>query len=188
MTMLTPLNHWDWLTQKCVSKLTIIGSDNGLSSGRRQAIIWTKCWDVVNCPRGTNFSEILTENHTFSLKKTHLIMSSGKWWLFCLGLNVLMVAPRVCCRYHIDHHKNSYNHITAVCYHNDVIKWKHFPRYWPFIRGIHRSRWIPHTKASDAELWCLFDLRPKKNGWVKMVRLLIWDAIVPIMTSFMASL
>ena len=25
---------------------------------------------------------------------------------------------------------------------------------WPFVRGIHRSRWIPHTKASDAELWC----------------------------------
>ena len=39
--------------------------------------------------------------------------------------------------------------------HDDVIKWKHFPRYWPFVRGIHRwSRWIPHTKASDAELWC----------------------------------
>ena len=25
-------------------------------------------------------------------------------------------------------------------------------RYWPFVRGIHRHRWIPHTKASDAEL------------------------------------
>ena len=37
--------------------------------------------------------------------------------------------------------------------HDDVIKWKHFPRNWPFVRGIHRSRWIPHTKASDAELW-----------------------------------
>ena len=39
--------------------------------------------------------------------------------------------------------------------HEDVIKWKHFPRYWPFVRGIHRSRWIPRTKASDAELWCV---------------------------------
>ena len=38
--------------------------------------------------------------------------------------------------------------------YDDVIKWKHFPRNWPFVRGIHRSRWIPHTKASDAELWC----------------------------------
>ena len=23
--------------------------------------------------------------------------------------------------------------------HDDVIKWKHFPSYWPFVRGIHRS-------------------------------------------------
>ena len=26
-----------------------------------------------------------------------------------------------------------------VTVHDDVIKWKHFPRYWPFVRGIHRS-------------------------------------------------
>ena len=44
--------------------------------------------------------------------------------------------------------------ISPMLFHDDVIKWKHFPRYWPFVRGIHRSRWIPHTKASDAELWC----------------------------------
>ena len=25
-------------------------------------------------------------------------------------------------------------------YHDDVIKWKHFPRYWPFVRGIHRKQ------------------------------------------------
>ena len=43
---------------------------------------------------------------------------------------------------------------TVVVNHDDVIKWKHFPRYWPFVRGIHRSRWIPRSKASDAELWC----------------------------------
>ena len=23
--------------------------------------------------------------------------------------------------------------------HDDVIKWKHFPHYWPFVGGIHRS-------------------------------------------------
>ena len=32
---------------------------------------------------------ILDEIHTFSFKKMHLKMSSGKWWPFCLGLNVL---------------------------------------------------------------------------------------------------
>ena len=36
--------------------------------------------------------------------------------------------------------------------HDDIIKWKHFPRYWPFVRGIHRSPVNSHTKASDSEL------------------------------------
>ena len=35
------LTHWGWVTHICASKLTIIGSDNGLSTSRRQAIIWT---------------------------------------------------------------------------------------------------------------------------------------------------
>ena len=30
-------------------------------------------------------------------------------------------------------------HWCSCHYHNDVIKWKHFPRYWTFVRGIHRS-------------------------------------------------
>ena len=32
----------------------------------------------------------------------------------------------------------SYLHKT-LAFHDDVIKWKHFPRYWPFVRRIHRS-------------------------------------------------
>ena len=35
------LAHWGGVMHICVSKLTIIGSDNGLSPGRHQAIIWT---------------------------------------------------------------------------------------------------------------------------------------------------
>ena len=38
--------------------------------------------------------------------------ASARQWPLCSGINVL---------------------------HDDVIKWKHFPRYWPFVRGIHRS-------------------------------------------------
>ena len=30
-------------------------------------------------------------------------------------------------------------HIVQPKGHDDVIKWKHFPRYWSFVRGIHRS-------------------------------------------------
>ena len=40
-----------------------------------------------------------------------------------------------------------------------------FPRYWPFVWGIHRSRWIPRTKTSDVELWC-FLCCVWINGWV----------------------
>ena len=29
--------------------------------------------------------------------------------------------------------------VTEAPFHDDVIKWKHVPRYWPFVRGIHRS-------------------------------------------------
>ena len=29
--------------------------------------------------------------------------------------------------------------VTKADLHVDVIKWKHFPRYWSFVRGIHRS-------------------------------------------------
>ena len=30
-------------------------------------------------------------------------------------------------------------HLTSQTIHDDVIKWRHFPCYWPFVRGIHRS-------------------------------------------------
>ena len=73
----------------CVSRITIIGSDNGLSPGQRQAIIWTNAGILLIWNLGTNFNEILSEIHTFSFKKMHLKISSVKWRPFCLGLSVL---------------------------------------------------------------------------------------------------
>ena len=78
------------MTHICVSKLTIIGSGNGLSPGRRQAIIWTNAGILWIGPLETNFSEILIGIQTLSFKKMHLKMSSAKWHPVCLGLNVLM--------------------------------------------------------------------------------------------------
>ena len=82
------LTHWGRVTHICVGNLTIIGSDNGLSPGRRQAITWTNVGILLIGPLGTNFSEVLIGIHTVSFKKIHLKMS-GKWQPFCLGLNVL---------------------------------------------------------------------------------------------------
>ena len=63
------LTHWGRVTHKYVSKLNIIGSDNGLSPGWRQAIIFTNAGILLIQNAGTNFREILSEIHTFSLRE-----------------------------------------------------------------------------------------------------------------------
>ena len=78
------------MTHICISKQTIIGSDNGLSPGRRQAIIWTNAGILLIGPLGTNFSEISIKIVIFSLTKMCLKVSSPKWRPVCLGLNVLI--------------------------------------------------------------------------------------------------
>ena len=83
------LTHWGQVTHICVNKLTIIGSDNGLSPDRHQAIIGTNAGILLIGPLGTNFREILIEILTFSFKKMRLKVSSAKGWPFCLSLNVL---------------------------------------------------------------------------------------------------
>ena len=83
--------HWGQVMHKCTSNLTIIGSDNGLSPGQRQAIIWTNAGILLTGPLRTNFNEILIVIQTFSFMKMHLKMSSGRWWPFCLSLYVLML-------------------------------------------------------------------------------------------------
>ena len=84
------LTHWGRVKYIYASlNWVIIGSDNGLSPVRRQAIIWTKAGILLIWPLGTNFSEILIGIQTFSFKKLHLKTSSAKWRLFCLCLNEL---------------------------------------------------------------------------------------------------
>ena len=87
--MIYSLTHWGLATHICVSKLIIIGSDNGLSPSRSQAIIWTNAGILLIRPLGTKLTEILIEIHIFSFNKMHLKMPSAKWRPFCLGLNVL---------------------------------------------------------------------------------------------------
>ena len=62
------LTHWGRVAHIYVGWLTIIVLDNGLSPGRRQAIIWTNDIILSIRPLGTNFSEILTKMYIFSFK------------------------------------------------------------------------------------------------------------------------
>ena len=67
--------------------------------------------------------------------------------------------------------------------HDDVIKWKHVPRYRPFVRWIHRSpvnsphkgQWRGALMFSLICAWI--------NNWVNNSKAGYYDAIVPIMTS-----
>ena len=72
LTSSNGLTHWVRVMHICVSNLTITGSDNGLSPGRRQAIIQTNAAILSIGPLGTFFNEIFTKVHTFSFKKVHL--------------------------------------------------------------------------------------------------------------------
>ena len=60
------LTHWGRVTHICVSKLTIIGHNNGLSPGQHQVIIWTNYRIFLIGSMGTKFSEILIKIYIFS--------------------------------------------------------------------------------------------------------------------------
>ena len=81
--------HWGRVTHRCVSNQTIIGSDNGLSPCRRQAIIWSNAGILLIRTLGTNFSEMVSKFMNFHSRKIRFKMSSVKWRQVCLGLNVL---------------------------------------------------------------------------------------------------
>ena len=120
------LTHWGLVMHICVSKLTIIASDNGLSPGRRQTIIWTNAGILLIGPLGTNFNEIFIEIQTFSFKKVHLKMSSGKCCPLCLGLNVLIFTSEG----------------TIVCYWLSCI-----------LKSQHYHEPIMHNTASNSQQW-----------------------------------
>ena len=139
------LTHWGRVTHICVGKLTILGSDNGLSPGRRQAIIWTNAGILSIGPLGTNFSEILIKLHAFLCKNMHLKMSSGKWRPSCLGLNVLTACFRWQQRKHWSYA------LLALCEGNP-----------PVIDGF------PSWRVSNTEgvciLWCYHEIWLRFGG------------------------
>ena len=73
--------------------------------------------------------------------------------------------------------------VTPIVRHDDVIKWKHFPRYWSFVRGIHRSSVnSPHKgqwrRALGVSLICVWPTVAQT-----LETLVIWDVVSLIMTS-----
>ena len=164
------LTHWGRVTHICVAKLTIIGSDNGLSPDRRQAIIWTNAGMLLIGPLGTNLSEILIEILTFSFKKMRLKVSSAKRRPSCLGLNVLK-----CCftniRNPIINILRSDSFIKILSYqYRDSPWWRHqmetFSALLAICEGIHRSPVNSLHKGQWRGALMFSLICARINGWV----------------------
>ena len=135
------LTHWGWVTHICVSKLTIIGSDNGLSPDRRQAIIRTNAEILPIGPLRTKLSDILIAIRIFSFKKMHLKMLSGKWRPRCLGLNVLMAELR-------NMHSENRTDILYIVHGPDMTTWHKYTHFYTVINIITSTvQFHPNNKC-----------------------------------------
>ena len=85
----------------------------------------------------------------------------------CINLGISI---EFCAKEYNQRHIISVSHARASIYHADVIKWKHFPRYWPFVRGIHR----PPVNSLHKGQWhgalmfsliCVLKKRLRKQSW-----------------------
>ena len=83
------LIHWGPVTHICVSKLTIIGSDIGLSPGRRQATIWTTAWMFIIVPNKVQWN--LNQNSYIFFQENafeNVVLKMASIFKYGLGLNV----------------------------------------------------------------------------------------------------
>ena len=85
---LNEITDWGRVTHICISKWTIIGSDNGFVTWSASSHYLNQCWNIINFTLKNRF-QWLIKIHIFSFKKMHLKMLSAEWHLFCLGLNVI---------------------------------------------------------------------------------------------------
>ena len=140
------------MTHICVSKLTIIGSDNGLSPGRRQAIIWTNAGILLIRTLGTNFSEILSGIHVFSFKKMHFKMSSAKWRPFCLGLNVLKLSFW-CIIFYLRHCNSPEDRerVRSTTGRNFQMVCRKYMKRYQSTQKYHQTTWI--SKHMPNKVW-----------------------------------
>ena len=133
------LTHWGRVTHIwCISRTATIVSDNGLSPGWRQAIIWTNAGILLNGPLGTNFCGMLIGIQTFSFKRMLLKMASVKWRPFCLDLHVLIPHSLRDCQY------NSQNYPGELGQYTPLLEQR---------REYTRTRSIHPTPGAEAGIY-----------------------------------
>ena len=120
-----PSTHWGRVMYICICNLTIIGSDNGLSPGRRKAIIWTNVGILIIGSLGTHFSEILIEIHRFYSRKCI--------WICRLRMAAIFSQPRCV--------KDATSSIPIIRFHAITgLIWPFTHLYFIFMG--HDSLWV----------------------------------------------
>ena len=146
-----------------------IGSDNGLSPIRHQAIIWNIAWLLFIGPLGTNVSEISIKISNFSFTKKHLQISSAKWRPFCPRGDALNTTVHAAVYHMVDSHWSYSVAITEywglpVCLSPEAFVCLSLP---PCMSGLtpgphfaHLGPSLPHRSSSGVcrlrpyWLWC----------------------------------
>ena len=100
--------------------------------------------------------------------RSHEILKTRDIWLELSARSEIWPAAKAPVKCRSDFYTQvacrTFNLIAYV--HDDVIKWKHFPRYWAFLQGIHRSPVNSPHKGQWRGALRFFWSAPWINGWV----------------------
>ena len=91
-------------------------------------------WFCLQLGRTSPLRFMKTNFHNTHCWKPKIVVVRTLSSLAALGVVVVQVRPMTTMG--LDWNRNF---ISCVSVHDDVIKWKYFPRYWPFVWGIYRS-------------------------------------------------
>ena len=123
-------------------------------------------------------SGLLTQTQFVYWLQRHVLRKAGRIRTLLIdGIDMLQPFRRPCFPNNgigtgivAEHNLDNSVSASLHCRHDDVIKWKHFPRYWSFVQGIHRSPVnSPHKGqwrgALMFSLICTLNKQLSKQSW-----------------------
>ena len=125
-------------------------------------------WNVtLQCVVITHWLSAYTE---WSLKGCYLryvkMCSHASIFRVLVTVPLCVLFERSACRGHRPGCSGHVKYTENETYHDDVIKWKHFPRYWSFVQGIHRSPVNSLHKGQWRGALMFYLIWTWTNGWV----------------------
>ena len=160
-----PMGYWPsdfsrvWVLLAVSWHVCILFIDHlGHSSDSRVSMWLLMAWRPID-PKWCDIEFTAISNKTFYIAKYYKMRWNLFYWTFAEELSV--ISPAEFAKTPARFQSNRW----SLGKHDDVIKWKHFRSYWPFVRGIHRTtvgRFPPQrpvTRSFDV----IFDLRLNKR-------------------------